>query len=172
MAQSVAAGLIMIGPRFGGAVTDAGKWFKYGVENNLSPEDFLSYMKSNVGPVPGIGHRVKSVKNPDKRVKELVTYVKSLGIPTPHLDYALQVEKFTTSKKDTLILNVDGAMAAILVDLGFPVDSLNGFFILSRTIGLIGHWVDQKRQGGRLIRLFTYLVNYASPKKRDVPPLH
>src|SRR5437868_3710402 len=31
LSQSVAAGLIMIGPRFGGAVTDAGRYFKYAV---------------------------------------------------------------------------------------------------------------------------------------------
>jgi len=171
LSQSVAAGLLMIGPRFGGAVTDAGKYFSYAVKQRMTPEAFLDYMKANVGPVPGIGHRVKSVKNPDKRVKELVGYVKSLGIPTPHLDFALQVEKITTGKKENLILNVDGTMAAVLVDLGFPVDSLNGFFTLARTIGFIGHWIDQKQQGSRLIRLFDYLVNYAAPKRRDVPPL-
>ncbi|MEW6682160.1 MAG: citrate/2-methylcitrate synthase [Nitrospirota bacterium] len=171
MAQAVAAGMMMIGPRFGGAVTDAGKWFKYAIDQKLTPEAFLDYMKANVGPVPGIGHRVKSVKNPDKRVAELVSYVKSLAIATPHLDFALQVEKITTAKKDTLILNVDGTIAAILVDLGYPVESLNGFFILARTIGFIGHWIDQKRQGSRLIRLFDYLVNYATPKRREVPPL-
>jgi ATP-citrate lyase alpha-subunit len=171
MSQAVAAGLIMIGPRFGGAVTDAGRWFKYAVENKMSVDDFLGHMKKNVGPVPGIGHRVKSLRNPDKRVKELVSYVKGLGIPTPHLDFALSVEKVTSAKKENLILNVDGTMAAVLVDIGFPVDSLNGFFILSRTIGLIGHWVDQKRQDSRLIRLFDYLVNYATTKRREVPPL-
>ena len=171
LSQAVAAGMIMIGPRFGGAVTDAGRWFKYAIDNQLSVDDFLAYMKQNVGPVPGIGHRVKSLKNPDKRVKELVGYVKSLGIKTPHLDFALEVEKKTTVKKDNLILNVDGTMAAVLVDIGFPVDSLNGFFVLARTIGMIGHWTDQKRQGSRLIRLFDYLVNYASPKRREVPPL-
>jgi len=171
MSQAVAAGLIMIGPRFGGAVTDAGKWFRYAVDNHLSVEDFLAYMKSNVGPVPGIGHRVKSLKNPDKRVKELVGYTKSLNISTPCLDFALAVEQVTTAKRDNLILNVDGTMAAILVDLGFPVESLNGFFILARTIGLVGHWIDQKQQNSRLIRLFDYLVNYASPKRREAPPL-
>jgi len=171
MSQSVAAGLIMIGPRFGGAVTDAGRWFKYAVDNKQSVDEFLAYMKKNVGPVPGIGHRVKSLRNPDKRVQELVSYVKSLPIATPHLDFALSVEKVTSAKKDNLILNVDGTMAAVLVDLGFPVESLNGFFILSRAIGLIGHWVDQKRQESRLIRLFDYLVNYAAPKRREVPPL-
>jgi ATP-citrate lyase alpha-subunit len=171
LSQAVAAGMIMIGPRFGGAVTDAGRWFKYAIDNKLSVDGFLAYMKQNVGPVPGIGHRVKSLRNPDKRVKELVGYVKSLNIPTPHLDFALEVEKITAAKKDNLILNVDGTMAAVLVDIGFPVDSLNGFFILARTIGMIGHWTDQKRQGSRLIRLFDYLVNYASPKRREVPPL-
>lgn len=171
LSQSVAAGMIMIGPRFGGAVTDAGRWFTYAIDNKMSVEEFLAYMKKNVGPVPGIGHRVKSLRNPDKRVKELVGYVKSLNMPTPHLDFALEVEKITAAKKDNLILNVDGTMAAVLVDLGFPVDTLNGFFILARTIGMIGHWCDQKRQGSRLIRLFDYLVNYAAPKRREVPPL-
>ncbi len=171
LSQAVAAGLIMIGPRFGGAVTDAGRYFKYAIDNKMAVDEFLTYMKKNVGPVPGIGHRVKSLRNPDKRVKELVGYVKSLNIPTPHLDFALEVEKITAAKKDNLILNVDGTMAAVLVDLKFPVDSLNGFFILARTIGLIGHWTDQKRQGSRLIRLFNYLVNYAAPDKREVPPL-
>ena len=33
------------------------------------------------------------------------------------LDYALAVEKVTTSKKDTLILNVDGCIAVCFVDL-------------------------------------------------------
>ena len=171
LSQAVAAGMIMIGPRFGGAVTDAGRWFKYAVDHKMSVDEFLAYMKKNVGPVPGIGHRVKSLRNPDKRVKELVGYVKSLNIKTPCLDFALQVEQVTAAKKDNLILNVDGTMAAVLVDIGFPVDSLNGFFILARTIGLIGHWVDQKRQDSRLIRLFDYLVNYAAPKRREVPPL-
>ena len=171
LSQAVAAGMIMIGPRFGGAVTDAGRWFKYAVDNKMTVDEFLAYMKKSVGPVPGIGHRVKSLRNPDKRVKELVGYVKSLNIKTPCLDFALQVEQVTAAKKDNLILNVDGTMAAVLVDIGFPVDSLNGFFILARTIGLIGHWVDQKRQESRLIRLFDYLVNYAAPKRREVPPL-
>lgn len=171
MAQAVASGITMIGPRFGGAVTDAGRWFKYAVENNMTVDGFLSYMKANVGPVPGIGHRVKSVKNPDKRVKELVSFARSMGRPLPHLDFALEVEKITTTKKENLILNVDGTIAVVLLDLGFPVESLNGFFILARTMGLIGHWIDQKQQGARLIRLHPYLAKYAAEQKREVPQL-
>lgn len=170
LSQSVAAGLIMIGPRFGGAVTDASKWFHYGLVNY--PNDipgFLEYMKKNVGPVPGIGHRVKSLRNPDKRVAELKKCVKDLGLRSPHLDYALAVEAVTTAKKDTLILNVDGCIACVLTDMGFAADSLNGFFILARTIGMIGHWIDQNREGSRLIRMYNYLVNFATPPRREVP---
>lgn len=171
MAQSVASGITMIGPRFGGAVTDAGRWFKYAVENNMGVEEFLAYMKTHFGPVPGIGHRVKSINNPDKRVKELVSFAKSLDRPLPHLNFALEVEKITTAKKENLILNVDGTIAVILLDLGFPVESLNGFFILARTIGLIGHWIDQKQQGARLIRLHPYLAGYATEPKQEVSPV-
>lgn len=170
LSQSVAAGLIMIGPRFGGAVTDAAKYFRYGLMNY--PNDipgFLADMKKNFGPVPGIGHRVKSVKNPDKRVQVLIETVRELELRSPTLDYALEVEKATTAKKDNLILNVDGCMACVLIDLGFPEQSLNGFFVLARTIGMIGHWNDQKREGGRLIRMYNYLVNFAVTRKREVP---
>ena len=169
MAQAVASGITMIGPRFGGAVTDAGRWFKYAIDNKMSVEEFLAHMKANVGPVPGIGHRVKSVNNPDKRVKELVKFAKSLDRPLPHLEFALEVEKLTTGKKDNLILNVDGTIAVVLLDLGFPVESLNGFFILARTMGLIGHWIDQKQQAARLIRLHPYLARYATEPKREAP---
>jgi ATP-citrate lyase alpha-subunit len=171
LAQSVAAGLLMIGPRFGGAVTDASKYFKYGVDENMEVEEFLAYMKEHVGPVPGIGHRVKSLRNPDNRVKSLLECVREQGFPTPVLDFALAVEKKTTRKKENLILNVDGAMGAVLTDMGFPPEALNGFFVLARTIGFTGHWLDQKRQGSRLIRMFKWLVRYATPGRRTVPPL-
>jgi ATP-citrate lyase alpha-subunit len=171
MPQAVSAGMTMIGPRFGGAVTNAGKYFKMGIKE--FPNDipgFLAWMKQHVGPVPGIGHRVKSLKNPDKRVKYLVDYVKNqTSLHTPCLNYALEVEKVTTAKKDNLILNVDGTIGCILVDLNFPEQSLNGFFVLARTIGMIGHWIDQNNQNARLIRLYDYLINYAVKPERPVP---
>jgi hypothetical protein len=75
------------------------------------------------------------------------------------LNYALEVEKVTTAKKANLILNVDGAIAACFVDMirscGTFTDEevqellefgcLNGLFVLGRSIGFIGHFIDQKR---------------------------
>ncbi|UFH59759.1 citrate/2-methylcitrate synthase [Sulfurovum mangrovi] len=156
--ESLVTGLLTIGPRFGGAIDGAAQYFKYADDNNLSPKEFLSYMKSEGVPIPGIGHRIKSLKNPDLRVKGLMDYAAENFPATPLLDYARTVEALTTSKKENLILNVDGTIGILMVDmwraLGYSeteIDefissgTLNAFFIVGRSIGFIGHVLDEKR---------------------------
>jgi ATP-citrate lyase alpha-subunit len=156
--SSLIAGLLTIGPRFGGAIDGAAKYFKYAGDNQLSPAEFLGYMKKQGVPIPGIGHRIKSLKNPDKRVEGLKEFAKANFPSTPLLDYALTVEQLTTSKKENLILNVDGTIGILMVDmwraLGYDDEeidmfieagALNAFFILGRSIGFIGHILDEKR---------------------------
>ncbi len=156
--ESLVTGLLTIGPRFGGAIDGAAKYFKYANDNNMTPQEFLAYMKKEGVPIPGIGHRIKSLRNPDKRVEGLKKFAKEYFPSTSLLDYALTVEQLTTSKKDNLILNVDGTIGILMVDmwraLGYTeqeIDefiesgTLNSFFILGRTIGFIGHVLDEKR---------------------------
>ena len=156
--ESLVTGLLTIGPRFGGAIDGAAHYFKYAYDNSMSPTEFINYMKKEGIPIPGIGHRIKSVRNPDKRVEGLKKFANENFPATPLLDYALEVEKLTTSKKDNLILNVDGTIGILMVDmwraLGYKEEeidefiasgTLNAFFILGRTIGFIGHILDEKR---------------------------
>jgi ATP-citrate lyase alpha-subunit len=156
--ESLVTGLLTIGPRFGGAIDGAAKYFKYADDNNLDPKAFLKYMKGEGVPIPGIGHRIKSLKNPDLRVEGLKKFAKEYFPSTPLLDYALTVEQLTTSKKENLILNVDGTIGILMVDmwraLGYTEEeinefiesgTLNAFFIVGRSIGFIGHILDEKR---------------------------
>lgn len=156
--SSVVSGLLTIGPRFGGAIDGAAKYFKYGYDNNLTPSEFIEYMKKQGIPIPGIGHRIKSVRNPDLRVSGLKKYASEHFPASPLLDYALEVEKLTTGKKDNLILNVDGTIGVLMIDmwraLGYSDEemdvfieagALNAFFVLGRCIGFIGHVLDEKR---------------------------
>jgi len=156
--ESLVTGLLTIGPRFGGAIDGAAQYFKYADDNNLSPKEFLGYMKKQGVPIPGIGHRIKSLKNPDLRVKGLMDFAAENFPATPLLDYARTVEALTTSKKENLILNVDGTIGILMVDmwraLGYEeseIDefiesgTLNAFFIVGRSIGFIGHVLDEKR---------------------------
>lgn len=156
--ESLVTGLLTIGPRFGGAIDGAAEYFKYADDNGLTPAEFLNYMKKQGIPIPGIGHRIKSLKNPDLRVKGLMDYAAEYFPKTPLLDYARTVEALTTSKKENLILNVDGTIGILMVDmwraLGYSEEeinefiasgTLNAFFIAGRTIGFIGHVLDEKR---------------------------
>ncbi len=156
--ESLVTGLLTIGPRFGGAIDGAAKYFKYADDNGLDPKAFLSYMKGEGVPIPGIGHRIKSLKNPDLRVTGLMNFAAEHFPSTPLLDYARTVEALTTSKKENLILNVDGTIGILMVDmwraLGYSEDeinefiesgTLNAFFIVGRSIGFIGHVLDEKR---------------------------
>ncbi len=156
--ESLVTGLLTIGPRFGGAIDGAAKYFKYADDNGLDPKAFLKYMKGEGVPIPGIGHRIKSLKNPDLRVTGLMNFAKENFPSTPLLDYARTVEALTTSKKENLILNVDGTIGILMVDmwraLGYSEDeinefiesgTLNAFFIVGRSIGFIGHVLDEKR---------------------------
>ncbi len=163
--SALVTGLLTIGPRFGGAIDGAARWFRYGQSEEMSATRFVDYMAGQGRFIPGIGHRIKSLRNPDLRVEGIIRYARVHFPETPLLDYALEVEQSTTRKKDNLILNVDGAVGVLMVDmwrgLGYPeseIDqfiesgTLNAFFVLGRSIGFIGHILDEKRLGMPLYR--------------------
>jgi len=157
--SSLVSGLLTIGPRFGGAIDDAATQFSQAYDRNLTPKDFVEDMRKAGTLIMGIGHRVKTLQNPDKRVVILKEYILN-NFPQNHiLKYALEVEKVTTSKRNNLILNVDGLIGCSFVDLlrgcgAFTKEEadeyisfgcLNGMFVLGRSIGFIGHYLDQIR---------------------------
>jgi len=95
------------------------------------------------------------------------------------LDYAMEVEKITTSKKPNLILNVDGVIAVAFVDFlrnsgcftseeaqeYIDMGSINGLFVLGRSIGFIGHFMDQKRLKQGLYRHPWDDISYVLPEQ-------
>ncbi len=155
--SSVASGMLTIGPRFGGAIDGAAQSFSDAFDRGLTPVEFIEEMKKKGENIQGIGHLIKSINNPDKRVPILKEYAKKHFKATPLLDYALEIEKLTTAKKDNLILNVDGCIGICFVDMlrnemskqesdeYIKMGALNGLFVVGRTIGMIGHFLDQKR---------------------------
>ncbi|MBA3044864.1 MAG: ATP citrate synthase [Candidatus Thermoplasmatota archaeon] len=155
--SSIVSGMLTIGPRFGGAIDGAAQMFSDAYDRGLTPQEFVNEMKKKGVNIQGIGHRVKSIHNPDMRVTIISQYAKKNFKKTPLLDFALEVEKITTSKRDNLILNVDGCIGICFADMlrnemqkkeadeYIQMGALNGLFILGRTIGMMGHYLDQKR---------------------------
>jgi len=178
LVSSLVSGLLTIGDRFGGALDGAAAQFTEAFDSGLIANDFVNKAKKEGVLIMGIGHRVKSINNPDKRVTLISEYAKEHFPCTPLLDYAREVEQITTKKKPNLILNVDGCIALCFVDLlrhsGFftkdeaeniiKTGSLNGLFVLGRSIGFIGHFLDQKRLKQGLYRHPWDDISYVLPE--------
>jgi len=159
LVSALASGLLTIGPRFGGALDDAAAMFMTAVDEGEDAASFVTSMRKKNQLIMGIGHKIRTLQNPDMRVHIVKEYAKKHFPRTPVLDFAMSVEQVTTKKKATLILNVDGCIAACFVDLlrdcgAFDRSEadeliangcLNGLFVTGRTIGFIGHYIDQKR---------------------------
>mmetsp|Transcript_9699 Transcript_9699/g.29138 ORF Transcript_9699/g.29138 Transcript_9699/m.29138 type:complete len:1084 (-) Transcript_9699:354-3605(-) len=159
LVSALCSGLLTIGPRFGGALDDAAKMFADAYDSGVSAKDFIEKMKKTNQLIMGIGHRIKSLANPDQRVEIIKGYAKKHFKATPILDFALAVEQLTTRKRANLILNVDGCIAVSFVDMirscgAFSREecddlmafgTLNGLFVLGRSTGFIAHYLDQLR---------------------------
>ncbi|CAL5222053.1 g4352 [Coccomyxa viridis] len=159
LVSCLVSGLLTIGPRFGGAIDDAARFFQDACDKGLDPDEFVEDMKKKGIRVAGIGHRIKSKDNRDMRVALLQDYARRFFPATRYLDYALRVEQYTLTKAANLVLNVDGCIGSLFLDLLhsssmfspaeiqdiLKIGYLNGLFVLARSIGLIGHALDQKR---------------------------
>jgi len=170
LVSSLASGLLTIGPRFGGAINEAsGNWLQ-GASGGRTPREFV---EKYGGIIPGIGHKKYRIDLPDPRVKALMEFAGNANGDT-YVSFAKGVEKVTTSKKGNLILNVDGAIAAILLDIlesemGYSqaelkelveIEFFNALFVLSRSVGFTAHYLDQRRHDEGLLRLSPNEIRY------------
>lgn len=86
----------------------------------------------------GFGSRVH--KEIDPRVGKLFRIAREAGFDGGYLDLALAVERAVEAKTGKkLPLNIDGAYAAILCELGFQRELANALFLLSRSVGIMAH---------------------------------
>ncbi|CAH2000171.1 unnamed protein product [Acanthoscelides obtectus] len=179
LVSSLVSGLLTIGDRFGGALDGAAKMFSEAYDKGMHPAEFVNHMRNKGQLIMGIGHRVKSINNPDQRVKIVKEFVMGNFPATPLLQYALEVEKITTSKKPNLILNVDGVIACAFVDMlrncgsftseeaqeYINIGAINSLFVLGRSIGFIGHYMDQRRLKQGLYRHPWDDISYVLPEQ-------
>jgi len=162
--SALAAGLLTIGPRFGGAIDGAAAALIRAVKTGMMAPEFVEMYAKNKEYIPGIGHKKYRADKPDPRVSLLMEKFDHGGKVTA---FAKEVAQITSNKKAQLILNVDGAVAALLIDTLLneedysydDVDELiktefcNAIFVYARSVGLIAHYLDQRRIDDDLFRL-------------------
>jgi len=117
--------------------------------------------------VSGFGHRQH--KNQDPRIERLFAIATKNGVGDIHARAAIEIEAALERAMGKVIpLNIDGAMAAILCDLGFPPRMANALFIASRIVGVLAHAVEE--QGMSPMRVIDPVNHrYTGPPPRPLP---
>jgi citrate synthase len=95
--------------------------------------------------IPGYGHPLH--KERDERVGALFDVARNAGTDLRFVAIAEAVEaQMPQVLNKSLKLNVSGAIPAVLLGAGFPVQALKGVPILARTAGLIAHMFEEMQQ--------------------------
>jgi len=95
---------------------------------------------NNNEKIPGFGHRYHSE---DPRASKLLTIAEEFGVSDVHTELALAIEEILFETKG-IKMNIDGANAGILSDMGFDWSLGTGVFMMGRLPGIISHVFEEK----------------------------
>src|SRR5436190_2140772 len=174
LSASVAAGIMSINRHHGGAIEDCSRQLKAIVDraalDSISLEEAatrrLRIMSEAGERMSGFGHRLHTK---DPRTARLFELAREAGVDGVHMQAARAVEKAFVDAKKSLPINVDGAIAAILADLGMNPATFNGIFMIARTPGLIAHVTEEQTREKPMRRIDPVNHGYDGPPARSIP---
>lgn len=158
----VSGGLMAFGKHHAGALEQSMKLLQETVENGVGKEGHKTvagpiesrrdikiyahqlveeYLK-NGKKIPGFGHRYH---DKDPRVPRLLELAKEYGIYGVHTQLTIDLQDILFEIKN-IHLNIDGANAGILSDMGFSWQVGTGLFMIGRLPALISHVNEEQNQ--------------------------
>src|SRR5437868_2056028 len=173
LSASVAAGIMSINRHHGGAIEDCARQLKAiadrATRESVSLDEAatrtLAAMKEAGERMPGFGYRYHTK---DPRTARLFELARKAGVDGPHMKAARAVEKSFTDAKKPLPINVDGAIGAILADLGMNPAAFNGIFMIARTPGLVAHVIEEQTREKPMRRIDPVNHGYDGPASRSI----
>jgi len=169
---AVAAGVLAVGDVHGGAIEDGARilqeWVRKAKEKAWSDgetaSELLKYLSGTGKRMPGFGHRIH---RQDPRTKRLFVLARDLGFERDHVKLSMAIEKEFAVKK-ALPINVDGAIAAIISDMGFDWRLGKAFFLIGRVAGMIAHVYEEMTSQKPMRRMCTQETEYDGPWERSL----
>jgi succinyl-CoA synthetase alpha subunit len=161
LSQSVAAGIMSINKHHGGAIEDCARYLGGLIAqterrapatgrtlDEVATEE-VARIKSSGSRISGFGHRVHTKDPRTVRLFELAAEAGLTEATGKHIAAARAIERAFAAISGggkPLPINVDGAIGAILADLGLDPSGgvFNGIFMIARTPGLVAHVVEEQ----------------------------
>jgi citrate synthase len=148
---AVAAGILGCGPVLLGTADACARLLEKArekVETGGAPaavaEEMARAVHASGGKLPGFGHPVHRPLDP--RAERILELADARGVSGPHV---LLARSFGDAGAGVwgrpLTMNVSMPIAAVMLDLGFPSDTVKVVPILARTAGLLAHLAEERR---------------------------
>ncbi|WP_018238189.1 citryl-CoA lyase [Ensifer sp. BR816] len=148
---ALAAGLLGCGPvlvgtseRCGKLLVEAQSRLAAGDDAKVVALQMLQDIRKTGGKLPGFGHPVHRPTDP--RAERILELADARGVSGPHIAMA---RNFRAAAAEVwgkpLVMNVSMPIAAVLLDLDFPVATIKAVPLLARTGGLLAHLAEEQQ---------------------------
>lgn len=145
---AIAAGVLAMGDAHGGAAYECVQMIAEGVElarrESISLQEaagrLVAKAKNEHRRLPGMGHRVHTE---DPRTRVLFDMARASGLARDGVVFMQALEEAAREQIRPLPVNIDGALSAVLYDLGFPPPLAKLIFIIGRVAGLTAQVMEE-----------------------------
>ncbi len=176
LSQAVASGIASINKHHGGAIEDCARALggllagadKAGRSLDEAATAMVAEIKTTGARLSGFGHRVHAKDPRTARLFELAAEAGLTEESSRHVAAARAVERAFAATGKPLPINVDGAIGAILADLGLDPRVYNGIFMIARTPGLVAHVTEEQTREKPMRRIDPVKHAYDGPPPRTL----
>jgi citrate synthase len=165
---AMAAGLLAVGGVFVGTMEGCGAILKRGVDQGGDRaafcRDTVAAFRAEKKPMPGFGHPIH--KPDDPRVPRLFQIAAECGVKGDYIALLRELgAELDRQAGRHLTINATGAIAALLLEIGLPVEIMRGIAVVSRAGGLTGHIVEERltHSGRQIWNLVEQAIPYEEP---------
>lgn len=145
---AMAAGLLGMGSVVAGSSETAGRYLADVVAAGGDEAAAIASLKSLRAAkrkVPGLGHPQHSAGDP--RADKLLEIADKLGISGPHVAALRHLgAQAPAIMNRSLPINVSGAIPAVILDAGWPLDAIKAVPLLARAGGLAAHLYEESQR--------------------------
>ena len=149
---AVAAGILGCGSVVLGSAEAAGRFYAEiarradaGTPLEESAASVIKAYRAERRAIPGYGHPLHKASDP--RATRLIEIATGAGSAGRYIEIAHLTERLLpTLVGKPLMLNVSGAIPAVLLDVGYPVAALKGIPILARAASLVAHLLEEQER--------------------------
>jgi len=178
LSQAVAGGVNAINRHHGGAIegavhalTEVIEKARFGSSLDDAAAEVIEDRKRRGLRMPGFGHRLHKQDPRTARLFELADQAdltRDIKPEPTYIQAAQAVERAFSRAGKALPINVDGAIGAILADLGFEPGVMNGLFMIARSAGLVAHAYEEADRMRPMRRIDPVNHTYDGPEDRSL----